>query len=143
MTGVVDGGAPKSLPLILARELAVNLSTAMFLLDSGGTLVFFNDAAEQLLGRPFAELGEISAAEFGGVLQLAEPDGTPLRRRDSPAGVAFLERRPAHRVLLATAYDGTRRLVESTAYPLLGSGDEMHGVVNVFWAGSVVAEGDA
>jgi PAS domain-containing protein len=125
---------PKSLPLILARELAANLSTAMFLLDAGGTLVYFNDAAELLIGKPFAELGEISAADFGEVLHLAEPDGTRLRRRDTPAGVAFIERRPAHRVLLATGYDGNRRLVESTAYPLLGASDEMHGVVNVFWS---------
>ena len=133
---MVSTGAPKSLPLILARELATNLSTAMFLLDDAGTLVFFNDAAEVLIGKPFAELGEISAADFGEVLQLAQPDGAPLRRRDTPAGVAFLERRPAHRVLLATGYDGTRRLLEATAYPLLGAGDEMHGVVSVFWSGT-------
>ena len=99
---------PKSLPLILARELASNLSTAMFLLDATGTLVFFNDAAEIIIGKP-------------------------LRRRDSPAGVAFLELRPAHRVLHVTGYDGTRHLVEATAYPLLGVGDAMHGVVSVFW----------
>jgi PAS domain-containing protein len=138
---VAGAGGQKSLPLILARELAANLSTAMFLLDEGGTLVYFNDAAELLIGRAFAELGEISAAEFGEVLQLAEPDGTPLRRRDTPAGVAFIERRPAHRLLLATGYDGTRRLVESTAYPLLGASDEMHGVVNVFWSRPLDGEG--
>jgi hypothetical protein len=138
---VAGAGGQKSLPLILARELAANLSTAMFLLDEGGTLVYFNDAAELLIGRAFAELGEISAAEFGEVLQLAEPDGTPLRRRDTPAGVAFIERRPAHRLLLATGYDGARRLVESTAYPLLGASDEMHGVVNVFWSRPLDGEG--
>jgi PAS domain-containing protein len=124
---------PRSLPLILARELASNLSTAMFLLDATGTLVFYNDAAEIVIGKPFGELGEISAADFGEVLQLADRDGTPVRRRDSPAGIAFLEQRPAHRVLFVTGYDGTRRLVEATAYPLLGMADEMHGVVSVFW----------
>jgi PAS domain-containing protein len=139
---VVPPGAPKSLPLILARELATNLSTAMFLLDAEGTLVFFNDAAELLIGKPFAELGEISAADFGEVLELAEPDGSPLRRRDAPAGVAFIERRPAHRTLLATGYDGQRRLVEATAYPLLGNAGEMHGVVSVFWSGTA-PEADA
>jgi hypothetical protein len=29
-----------------------------------------------------------------------------------------------------------RRVVDATAYPLLGKGDEMHGVVNVFWQAS-------
>jgi len=130
----VDAGtSPKSLPLILARELAANLATPMFIIDAGGVLVFYNEAAELLIGRSFGEQGKLEAGEFGAVLQLAEPDGTPLRRRDSPAGVAFFERRPAHRVLLATGYDGVRRQVEVTAFPLFGTTDEMHGVVTVFW----------
>jgi PAS domain-containing protein len=127
------GGAAKSLPLILARELAANLATPMFLIDSAGTLVYYNEAAELLIGRPFAEMGEIPALEFGAVLQLTEPDGSPIRRRDTAAGVAFLQRRPAHRRVLATGYDGVRRLVEATAYPLFGKTQEMHGVVSVFW----------
>ena len=123
----------KSLPLILARELAANLATPMFIIDASGVLVFYNEAAELLIGRSFAELGEVGAGDFGAVLQLTEPDGTPLRRRDTPAGVAFFERRPAHRVLVATGYDGVRRTVDVTAYPLFGTSNEMHGVVTVFW----------
>ena len=125
--------APKSLPLILARELAANLSTAMFLLDANGTLVFFNDAAESIIGKPFAELGEISANEFGEVLHMSTPDGGTIRRRDSPAGIAFLQHRPSHQTLYVTGYDSQRRLVEATAYPLFGAAKEMHGVVSVFW----------
>ena len=134
-------GAPKSLPLILARELASNLSTPMFLLDAAGTLVYFNDAAEQLIGKPFAEVGEITGGEFGEVLQLSDPAGAPLRRRDTPAGIALFERRPTHCTLMATGYDGVRRLVDATAYPLFGAAEEMHGVVNVFWLASPPVDG--
>jgi PAS domain-containing protein len=134
--GVTAGDAPKSLPLILARELASNLATPMFLMDAQGTLVYFNDAAELLIGRSFAELGEIPSDEFGEVLQLSDAEGAPLRRRDTPAGIAFFQRRPAHRRLGATGYDGVRRIVDATAYPLFGKGDDMHGVVNVFWQAS-------
>jgi hypothetical protein len=133
----VDHEAPassrKPLPLILARELASNLATPMFLIDARGVLVFYNDAAALVIGRAFGELGEIPAEEFGAVLQLTTSDDKPLRRRDTPAGIAFFERRPAHRTLAATGYDGTRRLVHATAYPLFGSNTEMHGVVSVFW----------
>ncbi len=125
--------AAKSLPLILARELAANLATPMFIIDASGVLVFYNEAAELLIGRSFGELGEVAAGDFGAVLQLAEPDGTPLRRRDTPAGVAFFERRPSHRALVATGYDGVRRKVDVTAYPLFGGTNDMHGVVTVFW----------
>jgi hypothetical protein len=93
--------------LILARELASNLATPMFLLDPGGMLVYYNDAAATLLGRSFAELGEIPSGEFGEALQLTTPDGEPIRRRDSPAGIAFFERRPAHETLVATAYNAS------------------------------------
>ena len=127
------GGEPKSLPLILARELGANLATPMFLIDKEGTLVFYNEAAELLIGRPFAELGEIPALDFGEELRLRDSDGSPLRRRDTPAGIAFFERRPAHKLLVATAYDGVDRRVEVTAYPLFGAADDMDGVLTVFW----------
>ena len=87
-------GAPKSLPLILARELASNLATPMFLLDAGGMLVFYNDAAAMLLGKPFAELGEIPSGEFGASLQLDDS----RRRADPPARHAL-----GRRVLRAPA----------------------------------------
>ena len=122
-----------SLPLILARELAANLATPMFLIDAGGILVFCNEAAELLLGKSYSEIGGITALEFGAMLELGNVDGTPLRRRDSPAGVAFYDREPAHRTLLATTLEGTRQPFEVTAYPLFGHVDEMHGVLTVFW----------
>lgn len=105
----------------------------MFILSAEGRLLYFNDAAEQIIGKPFAELGEIAASEFGDMLQLHEPDGTPLRKRDSPAGRALFERRASHHILRATGYDGVQRDVEVTAYPLFGNAGEMHGVVTVFW----------
>jgi PAS domain-containing protein len=122
-----------SLPLILARELAANLATPMFLIDAEGILVYFNEAAELLLGKSYGEVGGITALEFGAMLELGNVDGTPMRRRDSPAGVAFYEREPSHRTLLATTLEGARQPFEVTAYPLFGHVDEMHGVLTVFW----------
>lgn len=133
---VPDAPFTPSLPLILARELASNLAMPMFLVDTRGMLVYFNDAAELVIGKPFAELGAIDALEFGSVLHMTQPDGELVRRRDSPAGIAFADRRPSHQHLLVTGYDGVRRAIEATAYPLLGARDELHGVVVVFWQGS-------
>ncbi len=127
------GGGPRSLPLILARELAANLATPMFLIDGDGQLAYCNDAAELMLGRTFGELGSMTAGEFGAMLDLHDLGGDRLRRRDTPSGRAFLERVPAHQRLLATTLDGTRREVEVTAYPLFGKDEEMHGVLTVFW----------
>ena len=133
--------SPKSLPLILARELAANLATPMFLLDAGGMLVFYNDAAALLLGKPFAELGEIPSGEFGAVARARDA------RRRAPAPARLAGR---HRVLRAAgrapdaswrpSYDGVRRSYEATAYPLFGATGEMHGVVAVFWEAADAGE---
>ena len=130
----MNANGARSLPLILARELAANLATPMFLIDATGTLVFYNEAAELMLGKTFGEMGEVTANEFGQMLDLANPDGSPLRRRDTPAGVAFYQRAPAHRRVVATTLDGNRGTFEVTAYPLFGKTEDMHGVLTVFWA---------
>ncbi len=128
------GTAPRSLPLILARELAANLATPMFLIDADGLVVFYNEAAELMLGKQYSEMGTIGANDFGDMLKLEDLDGTPLRKRDSPSGVAFLLREPAHRRLVATTLGGNRRATfEVTAYPLFGRTGDMHGVLTVFW----------
>jgi PAS domain-containing protein len=128
------GQTPRSLPLILARELAANLATPMFLIDAEGTLVFYNEAAELMLGKTYTEMGPVTANDFGDMLQLENLDGEPLRKRDSPPGIAFMQREPAHSTLLATTLDGNRRArFEITAYPLFGRTGDMHGVLTVFW----------
>jgi PAS domain-containing protein len=105
----------------------------MFLLDEDGMLVFYNDAAATLLGKPFAEVGEIPSAEWAALFDLGTIDGQPLRRRDSAAGIAFYQHRPAHQKVMATGWDGRRAAYAATAHPLFGSSGEMQGVVAVFW----------
>jgi PAS domain-containing protein len=133
VTSDSSGSGPRSLPLILARELAANLATPMFLIDEAGSFVFCNEAAELMLGRSFGELGVMTANQFGGMLEVRGLDGEPLRPRDSPPGRAFYNREPAHQSLLIRTLDGLEREIEVTAYPLFGRDEEMHGVLTVFW----------
>lgn len=128
------GQAPKSLPLILARELAANLATPMFLIDADGIVVFCNEAAELMIGRSYAEMGAITANEFGDMLHLENVDGSALSRRASPPGIAFIDHVPAHSTLCVTTLDdNAKKQFEVTAYPLFGRTGEMHGVLTVFW----------
>ena len=57
----MEGRPQKHLALIIARELASQLATATFIADAAGNLVFYNEAAEEILGRTFAEAGTMSA----------------------------------------------------------------------------------
>jgi PAS domain-containing protein len=129
---VVDG-QQKNLVLILSRQLAANLATPMFLIDPEGTLVFYNEPAEEVIGRPFEQTGEMPVAEWAAALNLEDPDGQKLSRTKTPPGVALLEHRPAHQTLVATTFDGQKRRIEVTAYPLFSKRDEFAGVVAIFW----------
>lgn len=123
----------KSLVLILARDLAENLATPLFVVDTAGTLVFYNEPAEQILGRRFAETGELPAAEWASIWVPTEPDGTPMQLHDMPIGIALRDQRPAHRSMRITGLDGVSRLIQVSAFPLLASATEFSGAVAIFW----------
>src|SRR4029453_4991519 len=61
---MASGAAQKPIELILARQLATHLAMPIFLVDADGTLVFFNEPAERILGRRFDETGEMPAAAW-------------------------------------------------------------------------------
>jgi PAS domain-containing protein len=126
-------GSPKNLALILSRQLASNLASAMFLIDEDGMLAYYNESAEKLVGAPFDQLGEITVADWAARLQLRDHNGEPVGRASTPPGIAWFEHRPAHQLLNVIAFDGTPRRVAVTAYPLFTKQEEFAGVVAIFW----------
>jgi PAS domain-containing protein len=123
----------KSLVLILARELATNLATPIYIADSVGDLVYFNEPAEQIAAGRFAERGETSINDWVRSLSPETVDGKPLSREEMPGGIAFAERRPAHGTVRVTGLDGSKHTVETTALPLFGPDGEFHGIMAIFW----------
>jgi PAS domain-containing protein len=53
----------QEIEMILVRQLASYLAMPIFVVDPQGTLVFYNEPAELLLGRRFEETGEMSIAD--------------------------------------------------------------------------------
>jgi len=129
----MEGRQQKHLALIIARELASQLATATFVADAEGNLVFYNEAAEAILGRSFAEAGTMPAEGWGAQFVLEEIDGTPMPLDRMPAGIALLEQRPAHGQLWMTGLDGERRMLNITAVPLFASASEFVGMIALFW----------
>jgi PAS domain-containing protein len=123
----------KHLVLILAREFASKLATPMFISDADGNLVFFNEPAGQVLGRTFSEVGELPAGRWAELFETEELDGGPVPLERMPAGIALLERRPAHHRFAIRGFDGVRRVISVTAFPLLAHVDDLVGVVAIFW----------
>ena len=129
----MEGRPQKHLALIIARELASQLATATFIADAAGDLVFYNEAAESILGGTFAEAGAMRAEGWAAQFRVEELDGTPMPLERNPAGIALLERRPAHGQLWMTGLDGERRCLSVTAVPLFASATEFVGMVALFW----------
>jgi PAS domain-containing protein len=123
----------KHLALIIARELASQLSTATFIADADGDLVFYNEAAEAILGRTFAEAGAMPASEWPTLFRIENPDGTPVPLEELPGGIALMERRPAHTRNCIVGLDGERRMISVTALPLFAHPTEVVGMIAHFW----------
>jgi PAS domain S-box-containing protein len=129
----VEGRRQKHLVLILAREFASNLATPTIVADDEGQLVFFNEAAEAIFGRSFADAGEMRLEDWTTRFEPRTLDDRPMPLERRPAGVALREQRPAHERFLITSADGVERTVSVTAIPLFAHADEFVGVVTVWW----------
>ncbi len=126
-------GRQKDLVLILAREFAGNLAMPIYVADAEETLVYFNESAEKIGGRSFAETGEMPVRHWTRMFLPRGGDGSDLSREEMPGGIAYLERRPTHARLRITALDGVEREIATTAFPLFGSDTEFHGIMVIFW----------
>ena len=123
----------KHLVLILARELASNLATPTLIADEEGRLVFFNEAAEQLVGQRFTETGELPLDDWTASFAPRTPDAEPIPAGERPARIALDERRPAHQRFVITSRDEVQREVAVTAFPLFAHADEFVGIMAIFW----------
>jgi PAS domain-containing protein len=129
----VSAQRQKQLVLILARAFASNLSTPTLLTDERGNLVYYNEAAESVVGRRFSETGELQLDEWLEEFQPRLSSGEPLPTERRPTHVALDERRPAHLRYTVTSADGVEREIEVSALPLFAHTDEFVGTIVIFW----------
>lgn len=108
----------------------------MFIADAEGKLVFYNEAAEPIFGRKFSDryTQVLTPDSWTKLLHPTRIEGGPeLSLEETPPGVAFLEKKPAHARLRITSLDGTEHEVSATAVPLLAGHDAFVGMVAIFW----------
>ena len=130
----MPGRQHKHLVLILARELASNLATPTLIADHRGWLVFYNEAAEELVGRSFAEAAEMPLDEWAATFHPRKPEtDEPIPPERRPARIALDQRRASHQSFRMTSRDGVERDVAVTAFPLFAHADELVGVMAIFW----------
>ena len=123
----------RNLVLILARDLADKLASAVFVVDEFGTLAFFNEAAGEILGKSFAEVGSLPLDEWVNAFRPKAADGKELPSNELPIVIALSERRPAHREMRIEGMDGELRDISVTALPLFARSQDLVGACAIFW----------
>jgi PAS domain-containing protein len=119
------------LELILARNLISILSLPAILVDSDGRFVFYNEAAGEVIGAPFEEVGVLEPEDWNARYGPVDAAGRPLPREELPLTTAVRESRPAYGRFFVRAESGPLE-VELGALPLTGPAG-YHGAILIFW----------
>lgn len=127
------GHSRHQVEVILLRRLADRLTMPTIVIDAAGRLLFYNQPAEPLIGRSFAELGEIELRDWYEVFQPTALDGSTIKREEHPMVIALRDGQPISRPFWFRGLDGVRRGVEGAAFPLVGQWDRPLGAVGFFW----------
>ncbi len=119
--------------IILLRQLATTLALPVWLLDPAGELIFFNEAAERVLGRRFQETEPLHVQQMLSVFNMTLSDGSAIPVTELPLAFQAALRHPLHRELGLTGFDGRVHAIEVTAFPVIGHQGVALGVVAMFW----------
>ena len=88
--------AQQSVEMILVRQLASYLFVPVLVVDTTGTVIFYNEPAERILGVRFEETGRIDREEADRLVELSDDPGAGPEDLERPLDTALQQRRPAH-----------------------------------------------
>ena len=118
---------------ILARQLASSLAMPIVLVDTEGTLIYYNEPAEAILNQRYDETGEMSADEWSKLFAVEDEARNPIAREGRPMMLALSERRPFTRTVWMRCGQRDWRHLNITAYPLIGEAGQFLGAQMIFW----------
>ena len=98
-----------------------------------GTLVYFNEGAAEILGKSFADAGEMRMEDWSTGFFPVDLQGYTIEPSRLPLAVALEERQPAHMALRIKGADGIVRAIAITAIPLFARQEHFVGAAAVFW----------
>ena len=125
--------AAPDIEIILNRQLADCLSVPVFIVDPEGTLLFYNEPAEGVLGRRFEETGEMPMEVWSTTFQPIDENGDAIPPEQLPLVIALTQQKPAHKSFFIKNYNGDRYRINVTSYPIIGRTKKFSGAVAIFW----------
>jgi PAS domain-containing protein len=123
----------QEIEVILSRHLAEYLAMPIFIVNPHGDLIFYNEQAEVILGRRYAETGIMPASEWTTIFHPMDAEANPIPPEELPLMIAITQRHPAHSSFWIRGIDGNLRGIEVTALPLIGQAARFLGGIAIFW----------
>jgi len=105
----------------------------MFVVDPAGNLIYFNEPAEHVHGKSFAETGPLSPEEWGTMFSPVDEDAKPIPLEVLPLTKVMRDLEPGHLEFTITGLDDEKRKIAVTAFPLFAKANDFVGAVAIFW----------
>jgi PAS domain-containing protein len=125
--------APELSLIQLTRQMAEALAVPVFIVDRAGTLLYYNPPAEGILGKSFAETGQMQASVWSRLFVPTDGEGTPLLPESLPLMATLNGERPATGRIWIRGLDNTARHIEISSFPLTTTAGVFLGAVAMFW----------
>jgi PAS domain-containing protein len=125
--------ANKEIELILSRQMADSLSIPIFLVDTVGNLLYYNEPAEELLGLRFEETGSMPVDDWSLLFRAQNEHGQLLPPGALPLVQTLNHQTPAHGEFWIHNIKGELHKISVTSYPIIGRPNRFLGAVALFW----------
>jgi PAS domain-containing protein len=125
--------AAYEIEIILNRQLADCLSIPVFITDTAGNLIFYNEPAEQVLGKRFEETGEMPVEEWSTIFKPLDDNGDPLAPEELPLVKTLNDEYPHHKNFQIESLKGEKQNISVTSYPIISRTGKFIGAVAIFW----------
>jgi hypothetical protein len=122
-----------SIELILSRQLAECLAMPVFLTDTVGNLLFYNEPAEGILGKRYEDTGEMQVHEWGTIFKNRDDSGNPIPSEDLPLVKTLQNRLPYHKTFWIESLQGASERISVTSFPIIGRAESFLGAIAIFW----------
>ena len=120
--------------LILSRQLADCLSIPVFITDTAGNLIFYNEPAEDILGKRFEDTGEMPVETWSTIFTPFDDKGNEIVPDELPLVKTLKNCSPYHKTFWIVSLNGKKEKISLTSYPIIGRAGKFLGAVAIFWA---------
>lgn len=125
--------ANNEIEIILSRQLADCLSMPVFLVDTAGNLIFYNEPAEELLGLRYEETGSIPVERWSTIFKPQDESGNILAPENLPLVQTLSTKQPAHGEFFINSFKGDFYKISVTSFAVIGRSDRFLGAMAIFW----------